>query len=77
MNVVHERLKDNFWLVFYAIFLGATLFHGLNGFYEVIEDYKLNHRLQVLLGVVLWGIGLIAGAWGVYVLAQWHNLAPM
>ena len=90
MNVVHDRLKDNFWLIFYAVFLGSTLFHGLNGFYEVIDDYKLplkrdgkgrvlsdpsSHRLQALLGVVLWGVGLIALAWGVYVLVQWHNLA--
>ena len=74
MTVVHDRLKDNFWLVFYAVFLGATLFHGLNGFYEVIDDYKPGHRLQALLAVVLWGVGLVALAWGVYVLVQWHNM---
>lgn len=74
VNVVHDRLKDTFWLVFYIIFLSSTLFHGLNGFYEVIDDYKPSHGVQILLGIILWGTGLIALLWGVYVLASWRNI---
>ncbi|MBI5777843.1 MAG: hypothetical protein HZA49_00105 [Planctomycetes bacterium] len=74
VNVVHDRLKDTFWLVFYIVFLAATLFHGLNGFYEVIDDYKPSQRLRALLGLALWGIGLLALVWGIYVLMAWSNL---
>lgn len=74
MNVVHDRLKDSFWLVFYIVFLSSTLLHGLNGVYEIVDDYKPSHGVQILLGIILWGAGLIALLWGVYVLVAWRNV---
>ena len=74
VNVVHERLKDTFWLLFYVVFLGATLFHGLNGLYEVIDDYKPSRGLQIFLGVMMWCAGCAALIWGLIVLMAWRNV---
>ncbi|MEW6026969.1 MAG: succinate dehydrogenase, hydrophobic membrane anchor protein [Planctomycetota bacterium] len=74
INVVHDRLKDSFWLVFYIVFLASTLFHGLNGLYEVIEDYKPSRSVQSLLGIACWCAGFVALVWGVYVLMAWRNI---
>jgi len=74
VNVVQERLKDTFWLLFYVVFLGATLFHGLNGLYEVIDDYKPSRGLQILLSIMMWCAGLVALIWGLIVLVAWRNL---
>jgi succinate dehydrogenase hydrophobic anchor subunit len=77
VNVVQDRLKDVFWLVFYVVFLAATLFHGLNGVYEVIDDYKPGRSFRIFVSIILWGAGLLALVWGLIVLMKWHNMPAL
>ncbi|MDI6732766.1 MAG: succinate dehydrogenase, hydrophobic membrane anchor protein [Planctomycetota bacterium] len=72
-QAVRERLSNPLWFVFYIIFLSATLFHALNGLYEIVQDYKPSRKVNLVLTVGCLVIGLIALIWGIYVLIAWVN----
>lgn len=72
-DAVARRIKaDNFWVFFYIVFLSTTLFHGLNGLYEIINDYAPSRNLRLVLAWLFWIIGILAFAWGVYVLLMFR-----
>ncbi|MFH1226326.1 MAG: succinate dehydrogenase, hydrophobic membrane anchor protein [Planctomycetota bacterium] len=60
-----------FWTIFYVIFLSNTLFHALNGVYEVIEDYKPPRWLKLFIKVLFWFAGIVSLYWGLFTLWEW------
>ncbi len=69
---VLQRVQDYLSLgIFYVIFLGVTLFHALNGFYEVVDDYSPSRWFKKLLAWACWLAGLATFAWGVWLLVWW------
>lgn len=76
LQIVVNRIQSaTFWPIFYCIFLGATMFHGLNGLYGIIMDYAPSLTLKRVLSWSFWIIGLIAFAWGLQVLLMFR-IAP-
>ncbi|MEK7449944.1 MAG: hypothetical protein AAB019_10750 [Planctomycetota bacterium] len=85
-HLVLERIQGNkFWAFFYIAFLLAALFHGLNGTYEILEDYlpngqagaakrKFTGTLKKLTGWFLWILGIACFVYGMMVLWKWTNL---
>jgi succinate dehydrogenase hydrophobic membrane anchor protein len=71
-QAVQGRFQDPFWFIFYFLFLPNTLFHGLNGLYGIIEDYKPSKGLKIILAIGLWGSGIVALIWGILVMLSWR-----
>lgn len=73
---VLTRIQSNtFWTVFYIVFLTTTLFHALNGVYEIIEDYNPPRWLRISLAAGFWLVGMLATYWGIMTLVEWINRA--
>lgn len=70
-SVVARIQSSAFWSVFYIVFLTSTLFHALNGVYEIIEDYKPPRWLRISVIVIFWLAGLMATYWGIMTLVEW------
>jgi succinate dehydrogenase / fumarate reductase, membrane anchor subunit len=68
VKAVAGRLHNPLWFTFYAIFLASTLFHGLNGTFGVLEDYKPSPIFRFLVEVCFIGAGAVAFIWGMYIL---------
>jgi len=71
---VTDRLHNPLWFIFYLVFLASTMFHVLNGVYEVINDYRPGPVLKLLVMVAFWGAGVIATGWGMYALINYNKL---
>jgi len=70
-NVVNRIQSSILWLIFYFLFLVFILWHGLNGVYEIVNDYTPSRGLRLFIGWGCWLIGLAASGWGCYVLINW------
>jgi len=69
---VVERIQSNYsWVIFYGLFLVVGLWHGLNGVYQVIEDYKPSKGFKNFLIFILWLGGIVLFVWGLRVLLSW------
>ncbi|MFA5794482.1 MAG: hypothetical protein WC980_05375 [Candidatus Brocadiia bacterium] len=60
-----------FWSIFYMTFLSSTLFHALNGVYEIIDDYKPPRWIKMSIAVGFWFVGVISLYWGGATLWEW------
>ncbi|MBI4712478.1 MAG: hypothetical protein HY762_04135 [Planctomycetes bacterium] len=73
LHTVSGRIQDSLlWGVFYLVFLGAVLFHGLNGVYEIIIDYAPPVLVKNGAAILFSLIGLLAFVWGIVVLVSWY-----
>ncbi len=63
---VMERGRAAGQMVFYVLFLGAALFHGMYGLRSVLMEVIPARRLPLLTGAVVL-LGLAAFAYGAYV----------
>jgi len=57
---VIERLQGNIgWLIFYFLFIISALFHGLNGLWAVVLDFRPSSGVQKVWLTVLWAVGIL------------------
>ena len=59
-----ERLSSFGWQAFYLCFIFLGLYHGLNGVWNIVQDYKLSPRLKMTIYIILLMFGIIFGAIG-------------
>ncbi len=63
-QAILERLNDPVFQVFYLLFLFSGLVHGLNGAYNLVDDYVRSPMWRMLWVWALWFIGLLVFFWG-------------
>lgn len=65
---VTTRIAENptGWGIFYAIFLLACVYHGLNGIWAIILDFKPVAGLLRFYLVALWLVGIFFSAYGLF-----------
>ncbi len=62
---VIDRLQGNVgWSIFYFLFIISALFHGLNGLWAVVLDFRPSKIIQKVWLVVLWIMGILAAYYG-------------
>ena len=65
-KLVSERLQSSvLWVIFYIIFVAVVFFHGLNGLWQIIHDYRPGLGAQKTIKAFLWVLGIIAVAYGI------------
>ncbi len=64
-HAVTQRLQSSgLWVVFYLFFIPVVLFHGLNGLWGVIQDYRPSPGTEKSVKAVLWILGVVATIYG-------------
>lgn len=59
-SFVIERLQGNVgWLIFYFLFIISALFHGLNGLWAIVLDFRPARGVQLVWLTILWAVGLL------------------
>lgn len=62
---VIDRLQGNVgWSIFYFLFIISALFHGLNGLWAVVLDFRPSRIVQYVWLAVLWAAGILAAYHG-------------
>lgn len=62
---VMDRLQGNVgWSIFYFLFIISALFHGLNGLWAVVLDFRPSRIVQYVWLAVLWVAGILAAYYG-------------
>jgi succinate dehydrogenase / fumarate reductase membrane anchor subunit len=65
-NMVTQRLGGSFlWAIFYIIFIPVVLFHGLNGIWGLVEDYRPGQGAQKTVKALLWILGIVGTFYGI------------
>ena len=59
-----KRLSRFEWQAFYLVFIFLGLYHGLNGVWNIIQDYSPNPRIKMILYILLITFGIVFGAIG-------------
>ncbi|MCB0280275.1 MAG: hypothetical protein KDD94_12275 [Calditrichaeota bacterium] len=59
-----RRLSNFGWQAFYLCFIFLGLYHGLNGIWNIVQDYNLSPRMRMLIYIFLLMFGIIFGAIG-------------
>lgn len=54
------------WAIFYVSFLLACIYHGLNGIWAIMLDFKPKAGLLRFYLVALWIIGIFFSAYGLF-----------
>ena len=72
---VVERLQSQsmFWSLFYFFFVISALFHGLNGAWAVILDFRPPRKIQLVWLSLLWAVGILVTFWGVATLRSFYS----
>ena len=64
-NSVAQRLQSSgLWVVFYLFFIPVVLFHGLNGLWGVIQDYRPSPGTEKSIKAIFWILGVVATIYG-------------
>jgi succinate dehydrogenase / fumarate reductase membrane anchor subunit len=60
------RFSSAYWKMFYLTFITLGLWHGLNGIWSILRDFKMKHWVAVTLygiivisGIAFWVLGVI------------------
>jgi succinate dehydrogenase hydrophobic anchor subunit len=71
---VIDRLQGSmFWVIFYLFFIISALYHGLNGLWAIVLDFRPSRAIQTAWLTILWGAGLLASIWGFYTLRSFYT----
>ena len=66
-NAVTQRLQSSVgWRIFYVVFLAVVLFHGLNGVWGIIADYRPSPGAGKAIKAFLWILGIVATVYGIF-----------
>jgi succinate dehydrogenase hydrophobic anchor subunit len=70
---VINRLHGNLgWGIFYFLFIISALFHGLNGLWAIVLDFRPSRGIQVAWLSILWAAGILTSLWGLYTLRAFY-----
>jgi succinate dehydrogenase / fumarate reductase membrane anchor subunit len=73
-NFVIERLKSSIgWGIFYFCFILSALFHGLNGLWAVIMDFRPTPAGRKAWLAVIWILGIAMVAWSISTLSKFYG----
>jgi len=71
---VIERLQGNMgWAFFYFFFVISALFHGLNGLWAIVLDFRPPRGVQIVWLALLWAAGILMAFWGFFTLASFFK----
>ncbi len=74
---VIERLQGNVgWSIFYFLFIVSALFHGLNGLWAVVLDFRPSKLIQQVWLVALWAVGILTTIYGLTTLSAFFRGGP-
>ena len=76
-QTISARLQeDNFWFIYYMLFIPAVIYHAFNGLWSIFMDYNPSPSLKRLTGWLFWigGIGLTI--YGYFGLKPLFGIAP-
>jgi succinate dehydrogenase / fumarate reductase membrane anchor subunit len=73
-SFVIERLQGNVgWLIFYFLFIVSALFHGLNGLWAVVLDFRPSRGVQLVWLTVLWAVGILTAYYAITTLRVFYR----
>ncbi|HEX9916245.1 MAG TPA: hypothetical protein VGB16_00780 [candidate division Zixibacteria bacterium] len=73
-NVVSQRLgSSSWWVIFYLVFIVVVLFHGLNGAWQIIHDYRPSPGAQKAIKAFLWILGVVATVYAIYAITPFRR----
>jgi succinate dehydrogenase hydrophobic membrane anchor protein len=67
-ETVSARLRHAGWLIFDLVLLAACLYHGFNGLWSVLLDFKPSPGFRRLSAQVLTGLGVLLLIYGAFAL---------
>jgi len=71
---VAERLQGSLgWAIFYFCFIISALFHGLNGLWAVVLDFRPSRAIQTTWLAVMWAVGILVSIWAILTLIAFYN----
>ncbi len=71
---VIDRLQGNVgWSIFYFLFIISALFHGLNGLWAVVLDFRPSKIVQQVWLAALWAAGVLAAYYGITTLSAFFR----
>ena len=76
-QTISARLQeDNFWFIYYMLFIPSVIYHAFNGLWSIFMDYNPSPSLKRLTGWLFWigGIGLTI--YGYFGLKPLFGIAP-
>ncbi len=73
-SMVTQRLQGSMgWVIFYLFFIVSVLFHGLNGLWAVVLDFRPSRGIQTAWLSALWGVGILVAIWGFFTLHAFYT----
>ncbi len=63
-DATYARLQNVWWKVFYLTFVVVGLYHGLNGVWSIVRDYKLKRLMSYTILTAIIIVGLSFGVMG-------------
>jgi succinate dehydrogenase / fumarate reductase membrane anchor subunit len=76
-SFVIGRLQGNIgWLIFYFLFIISALFHGLNGLWAIILDFRPSRSVQLVWLTVLWAVGILTAYYSITTLSAFYKGGP-
>ncbi len=76
-SFVLSRLQGNIgWLIFYFLFIISALFHGLNGLWAVVLDFRPSKGAQFIWLAVLWAAGILTAYYSFTTLGSFYRGGP-
>jgi succinate dehydrogenase/fumarate reductase cytochrome b subunit len=74
---VIDRLQGSAgWLVFYFLFIISALFHGLNGLWAIVLDFRPARGSQLIWLTVLWLLGILTAYYALQTLGTFYKGGP-
>lgn len=61
---VYLRGKEVFYLIVYTLLLGASLYHGLYGFRNIVCELGLGRSIEKVISLLIFVAGIIAFVYG-------------
>jgi succinate dehydrogenase / fumarate reductase membrane anchor subunit len=58
-SVQTNLASSGWWKVYYFLFVPLVIFHGLNGIWQILADFRLSRGGTVLIKAALWILGAI------------------
>jgi len=73
-SFVLDRLQGNIgWAIFYFLFIVSALFHGLNGLWAVILDFRPSGGTQKIWLTILWIAGILTAYYSLMTLKAFYS----
>ena len=71
---VLDRLQGSIgWAIFYFLFIVSALFHGLNGLWAVVLDFRPAKKIQVAWLSIMWAIGILTAYYAFTTLSAFYG----